>query len=502
MKKEEILALFQEYEQVACEVNQVECWSARDLQKLLGYSLWQNFTKVIAKAKEACENVGQNLLDHFIDVNKMVELGSGAFRSLNRNFEIHNKTVFDMRYLFLLLTGLVLAVKTWAQSANYDESLVCSYVLPDALTTLDGQKVTDSKMWEKVRRPEIMSMLANVEYGNLPQTPVKTTWRTVEESDNALGGKALRRQVEFTFSGNGVSRKMMVLMYMPRGVRKAPVFISPNFRGNQSTTDDEAVIASQYSEYSRSNQKSRWPFEKIIASGYAVATFHYFDIYYDKRDSMSKSILPVFGVSDAAGLSPSTGKAISAWSWACSRVLDYVLTLKNIDKRRCIVMGHSRLGKTALWAGALDKRFAMVVSNNSGCCGAALSRRNYGETVGRITKAFPWWFCDAFCAYADRPEELPFDQHELLAMIAPRLVYVASAQEDRWADPRGEFLALKESSKVYAFYGKETMGDEEFPEVNKLLWRGQMGYHIRSGGHDVTDFDWDAYMRFADEKLK
>ena len=197
-----------------------------------------------------------------------------------------------------------------------------------------------------------------------------------------------------------------------------------------------------------------------------------------------------------------TGKSIAAWAWGCSRVLDYLLTLKNIDKKRTIVMGHSRLGKTSLWCGAQDQRFAMVISNNSGCSGAALSRRNYGETVPRINKSFPWWFCNKYQTYNQDVPSLPMDQHELLALIAPRPVYVASAQEDKWADPRGEFLSLQEASKVYALYGYDTLQGYSFPAPNEHLWKGNCGYHMRTGVHDVTDFDWQSYIEFADKHLK
>ncbi len=396
-----------------------------------------------------------------------------------------------------LLCGLV-----YAQKPNYDESKVGSYTLPDVLLTQGGQRVTNSKKWEKVRRPEIMKMFSEMEYGTLPKKPVKTTWRVLEESDNALGGKAIRRQVEFTFVGNGVSRQMLALIYMPKNVKKCPVFIAPNFKGNQTTTDDLAVIKSKYSKDERGFKKSRWAYEKIINAGYAVATYHYFDIFYDEEKHLSEGILPVFGFHSEEDLLANSGKAISSWAWGNSRLLDYMLAQKNIDKKRCIIMGHSRLGKTALWTGAQDKRFAMVVSNNSGCCGAALSRRNYGETLPVITKAFPRWFCNTYITYANRVDDLPFDQHELLAMIAPRPLYVASAEKDRWADPRGEYLSLKEAGKVYALYGLESFSGVEFPPVNQYEWHGNMGYHIRSGIHDVTDFDWEAYIRFANEKLK
>ena len=389
-----------------------------------------------------------------------------------------------------------------AQETNYDESKVGTYVLPDALTTLNGQKVVNKEQWEEVRRQEIIKLFEDNEYGIMPDATIKSSYRIVEESDNALGGKAIRRQVEITFSNNGQTRQMLVLLYMPKDVKKCPVFVSPNFQGNATTTTDPYVIESQFSTNERANQTSRWSYDHIINSGYAVATFHYFDVYPDKDNDVIESIYPLFGINSNDDLQENSGKAIAAWAWGCSRVQDYLLTLDNIDKERTIVMGHSRIGKAALWCGALDQRFAMVISNDTGCSGAALSRRNYGETVLSINNSFPWWFCNKYQSYSQDVSLLPMDQHELIALIAPRAVYVASAQEDQWADPRGEFLSLQEASKVYALYGLDTLLGYSFPAVNEHLWKGNCGYHIRTGIHDVTDFDWESYIGFANEKLK
>ncbi|MBO4444622.1 MAG: acetylxylan esterase [Bacteroidaceae bacterium] len=404
------------------------------------------------------------------------------------------------KHTILIIAGLFLtSLMAQAQDANYDESLVDSYILPDAMTALNGQLITKKKQWEKTRRPQILKLFQDNEYGTMPDAKIKTDYRILEESGEALGGKAIRRQVEITFRGNNQSRKMLVLIYMPKGIKKCPVFVSPNFQGNATTSDDPAVIESQYSTYGRGHQTSRWSFDRIVSSGYAIATFHYYDIYFDQNDKISESIYPLFGINSSTDLLYNTGKAIAAWAWGCSRVLDYLLTLKNIDRKRTIVMGHSRLGKTALWCGAQDRRFAMVISNDSGCSGAALSRRNYGETVSRINKSFPWWFCNRYQSYSQDVASLPIDQHELLALIAPRLLYVASAKEDLWADPLGEFLSLQEASKVYALYGYDTLEGCSFPATDEHLWKGRCGYHIRTGQHDVTDFDWQQYIGFADK---
>ena len=408
----------------------------------------------------------------------------------------------SVRYCIAAIITVLVITPAHGQEANYDESKVAPYSLPDALTTMDGRKVTSKKMWERVRRPEILRLFQDHEYGLLPKAKVKTSYRTLEEGGDALGGKAIRRQVEITFSQGGQSRRMLLLLYIPKGMRKCPAFVSPNFQGKATTTTDSAVIESPFSTFGREHQVSRWPYEQIIGAGYAVATFHYYDVYFDKENMLDKSIYPLLGISSEADLQDNTGQSIAAWAWGCSRVLDYLLTQKEIDGKRVALMGHSRLGKAALWCGAQDQRFAIVISNNSGCSGAALSRRNYGETVSRINKSFPWWFARKYQTYSHDVSSLPIDQHELLALIAPRPVYVASAQEDRWADPLGEFLSLQEASKVYALYGLETLEGSPFPPVNEPLWKGNCGYHIRTGVHDVTDYDWQAYIGFADKHLR
>ena len=367
------------------------------------------------------------------------------------------------------------------------------YSLPEALRFADGRPVETPAQWYGSRRPELLDLFEREMFGYAPDAIAGTTC-TVVESGPALGGMAVRKQVKIDFHRDG--QYISVLMYLPAASRgPVPVFLGINFDGNASISADEAIIypdashTSLWGDYSpapRGSQSSRWPLEYIIGRGYGVVTFHCADVDPDFDDGFANGVTPFIYEPGQTKPRPDQWGTISAWAWGLSRVLDYLQTDADVDEERVAVFGHSRMGKTALLAGARDERFAMVISNCSGCCGAALSRREYGETVESITHLFPHWFCGNFSKYASDVDALPFDQHELLALIAPRPVYVASAEEDAWADPTGERLSLQEASRVYAFLG---------------LAPSLTGYHIHEGPHSISLTDWRWYLDFADRYL-
>lgn len=428
-----------------------------------------------------------------------------------------------MRKVFLVLIGcLTLVMCSGSDDSvekrfepNYDESKVPRYTLPDPLVCLDGTGVTDLSTWEEKRRPEILELFQDQVYGRTPDDAVEASYSTVESGD-ALGGLAIRKQVEITLRRAGREVKVGVLIYLPETAEgPVPAFLGLNFAGNHTVSDDPAIILNtnwmrpneragivdnRATEASRGTASSRWATEDIVKGGYALVTAYYGDIDPDFDDGFENGVHPLF---DMPGRDSRPGDAwgsIGAWAWGLSRILDYLETDPAVDAGRVVVMGHSRLGKTSLWAGAQDRRFAMVISNNSGCGGAALSMRAFGETVGSINRYFTHWFCDNFSRYNENEAALPVDQHMLLALAAPRPVYVASAEEDQWADPRGEFLALKNAAPVYRLLTGDTFVDE-MPAVNEPVI-GRMGYHVRSGVHAVTEFDWEQYIRWADMFLK
>ena len=347
---------------------------------------------------------------------------------------------------------------------QYDESKVPEYVLPDVLTLNNGKPVRTVKDWERKRRPELLEMFASEIYGKAPVGRPSEMHFKLLESEDAFGGKAVRKQVRVWFDA-AETQGLTLLMYVPKTGKPAPVFLGAHF------TDDLTLKA------------YRWPFEYATDHGYAVATFCYNDVDPDYDDGFRNGVIGYYGPGQRQG--DSWGN-IAAWAWGLSRALDYLETDPDVVADKVAVLGHSRLGKTALWAGATDQRFAIVISNASGCGGAAISRRHYGETLRRIGSSFPHWWCPNFYKYADNEDLLPVDQHELLALIAPRPLYVQSCSEDLWADPTGEELSQKEASKVYDLYGVE----------------GRLGRHVCPGKHDITLYDWQRYIIFADKFLK
>jgi len=397
---------------------------------------------------------------------------------------------------------------------NYYEREVPEYTLPDPLDMSDGTKVTDARKWRQKRRPEILELFRTHVYGRSPVgRPGNMTFEVFDLERKALGGSATRKQVTVSFTGEKDGPKMDVLIYLPNsGGKPVPTFVLLNFGGNHTINSDPAIklstswmrpgrggsVNNRATEQSRGTSSSSYPVASILKRGYGLATIYYGDIDPDFHDGFKNGVHPAFDKVGNGGRGPDAWGSIGAWAWGLSRAMDYFETDTNIDQEHICVLGHSRLGKTALWAGARDERFAIVISNDSGCGGAALSRRRFGETVGRINKSFPHWFCDNFKKYNDNEDDLPVDQHMLISLVAPRPAYVASADKDLWADPRGEFLACRNADPVYRLLGVDGTGVDRMPGLDSPAKSGAIGYHVRSGGHALTEYDWQNYMDFAD----
>ncbi|UUO06104.1 acetylxylan esterase [Blastopirellula sp. J2-11] len=420
-----------------------------------------------------------------------------------------------MRQLSSLFFALVFAMPLCGQEikALYDEAELPKFTLPDPLVAADGTKITSAEAWRKIRRPELLAMFEAEVYGKAP-SPRKISSRVLNEGA-VFGGKATRRQVRIFLTGKEDGPYVDLLLYLPKSSSPVPVVAALNFKGNHSTSDDPEVLLPESwmrandadgiknhtaTEKSRGAAKARWPIERIVDRGYALATAYYGDIDPDFNDQFQNGVHPSFYAEGQTKPAADEWGSIAAWAFGLSRIVDYLEQQDAIDHDRMIVMGHSRLGKTSLWAGATDERLALVISNNSGCGGAALSRRRFGESVRRINKSFPHWFCDNFVKYGDNEDACPVDQHELIALIAPRPVLICSAEEDRWADPHGEFLSGLYADPVYRLLGTDGLAVEEMPPLDQLV-NSRIGYRIRPGKHDVTLSDWEAYLDFADKQL-
>lgn len=365
---------------------------------------------------------------------------------------------------------------------NYDESKVPKYQLPDPLKVFDGKPITTAAEWYE-HRPKLLEVFRKQVYGVRPNTKYQVDYKEIGKRENVFGIGATARQIRTTIKARGKSHSFDFVIVIPKSKKPVPIIVQINNR--YFVPMDKAV--SQFDPF--------WPIEKIVRKGYATAAFHTSNVDPDKRDGYDQGIRAMLDMPDS---DPTTRwGALSAWGWGASRVLDYATKLPGIDSNKTAVVGHSRGGKTALWAAAEDQRFKIAYSNNSGCGGAALSRRAYGETVKRITGNFPHWFCKRFNAYGGKENELPVDQHQLIALIAPRAVYVASADQDLWADPRGEYTSLFEAGPVYQLLGKKHIQKETMPALDSPRHVGATGYHIRQGKHNLTEQDWGYFLDFA-----
>lgn len=391
------------------------------------------------------------------------------------------------------------STKNYVTSGERDYS-----TLPEVLTMADGTPVQTVEDFA-ARRQEILDLFEQNVYGTLPKDGFTTSFEVLEEG-SALNGAAIRRQVKISVTTDKGTSDALLLLYLPQSEKPVPVVLGLNFKGNHTVFADEAILPSYSTEADdetlmeeRGIKAERWNIEQAIARGYGIATIFCDDFAPDNADTYNTRVISLFDEPEF--------KAVGAWAFGIMRGVDYLVQQPEVDTNRIVDIGHSRLGKAAVWAGANDERIALVISNDSGNTGATLTRSNHGETMKSINAMFPHWFCTQYKEYGAAANALPVDQHLLLACIAPRKVYVANANDDLWADPQGAWNSLLASRPAFELYGQEVISEdclaegETQPHAGQSVWSADMGYHKRSGWHDIQSEDWAFYLDYMDQYL-
>lgn len=394
------------------------------------------------------------------------------------------KSVFACITLISLTATMTMA----QQEPNYDESKVPALSIPDVFISQDGKLIKDANDWEMVRRTEILQLFADEVYGELPLDFDKIEFEEQEVSEHPYSDFSDMKTVEIQVERLGKQNTVKLHLFFPKSFTGVlPVILVISHRN--------------VSELLKDTEDRFFPIDEIIGKGMVAAVFDVEDVSPDDKERFSQGILEKLYPEQ---LQMTNGmRGLGAWAWGAMRAMDYFEQSPEIDDKRAMLVGHSRGGKAALWCGANDTRWAITVANESGCGGAALSKRKFGETVERINTTFPFWFTDNFKKYNGREESLPLDQHMLLSLIAPRRLYVASSKDDQWADPKGEYLSLLFASRVY---GEIYQAPQELPEafnseVNTVQLE-HLGYHLREGAHDLSAYDWERFLDFAEKRFK
>ena len=394
---------------------------------------------------------------------------------------------------------------------NYDEALTGNYTLPDPLVLANGKLVKDAKTWTGKRRPELLRLFEENEYGRAPGRPPAMSFDVFDKGTPAFEGKALRRQVTIYFSGDKAGPKMDLLVYLPADARKpVPLLLNLSFSANSSTVSADPGVKPGEA-WGRDKKKvpatqtmtiGRIDVPRILNAGFGFATVYYGDIDPDFIGGLPYGVRASYLKPGQTEPAPDEWGAIAAWAWGLSRAVDYLETDKGVDAKRIAILGVSRLGKTVMWAGARDPRIALVIASCSGEGGAALSRRNYGETIAHLTAPtrYPYQFCANYQKYAEHVDQFPVDAHMLVALIAPRPVLLQTGDKDFWSDPKGEFLAAVAAAPVYKLFGKQGLDTDQWPAPGTPILH-TIGYYMHAGGHGTMPADWDQYLKFLEMHL-
>ena len=411
---------------------------------------------------------------------------------------------FHIATFLLAITVLVTPAqsrepKEYDRDVNYDEARLPNYDLPPVLLTSEGKKITTADEWFHIRRPQIMSLFGNLIYGRVPepQSPITVTYEVAKIDSDFMDGKGTRKDVKIKFKNEFGEAEMLILVFVPNNTDKpVPCFLKHSFSNTESKDFDASSIRP-------GKLKNGWPLGEFFDHGYGFVAVYQQDLIGHNEVSFLGGIHKLFYNQKGQSF-PKAHEwgVLSTVAWGGSRAMDYLEKDPDIDASRVAVMGHSKMGKATLWTAAQDQRFALAISAQSGCAGAALWRRKSGETLKKMVTRFPYWLCRNAWKFVEQEDDLPVDQHMLLACIAPRPVYVHSGTEDTWADGRGEYLSAYHASEVYELLGKKGLTSESSPPVNEPVLDGSVGYHIREGGHSIEPFDWTTFIQFANRHLK
>lgn len=418
---------------------------------------------------------------------------------------LHPEVDRPMRSLLCTLLTLLIVVPGFAREkkendadVNYDEARIPKYDLPPLLVTSSGKKISTPDEWHQIRRPEILSLFSNLIYGRVPEPalPVDQEFEIVNVDENFMDGRATRKDVKIHLSNKRGKISMHMLVFVPnKGQKPVPAFFKHSFNNTQGRDFDASEERPGYI-------RCGWPLGQFFDRGYAFCAVYQKDLVGHNEVEFLRGIHKLFYPDGQSFPKAHEWGVLSAVAWGAMRGMDYLETDDDIDHTRVAIMGHSKMGKATLWTAAQDERFALAISAQSGCAGAALWRRKSGETLRKMVTRFPYWLCRNAWKFVEQEDDLPVDQHMLLACIAPRPVYVHSGVEDTWADGRGEYLSAYHASEVYRLLGKNGLTSEASPAVGKAIIQSDVGYHIREGGHSIDAYDWNRFMDFADYHFK
>lgn len=373
--------------------------------------------------------------------------------------------------------------------------------VPEILVSNEGERVLNSEDYS-ARKEEMMDYFYSEVYGVVPDIAYTVSFTLLDEDEHHFGGTAIRQQVKMTVKTEMGESDALLLLYMPKSEEPVPVFAGLNFKGNTFLDDSESIMTSYGSliepediEERRGERYSRWQIQSILENGYGFITACANDFSPDDKNLYDSRLIEIFdnGVEF---------KTVSAWAFGLSRIIDFIESHERLDESKIITVGHSRMGKVSLWTAAQDDRVALAISNGSGNTGAALSRGSVGENIKFINGQFPHWFLEQYKVYAGREEEMPFDQHMLLASIVPRKVYVASSTNDLWANPVGEYLSLLLASEAYSLFGLEDAMQVERFDEESYHHSEFFGYHIKDDRHRISEVDWNYFIKYADKYIK